>query len=120
MYTDALYMYVIVNRQAINFYPESIQTIQCGIQAAHALSDFHFSFPDNSKLNQWKEHKTLRVLQTKNTEEFVNLVQTVLSYGYKYKIFCEPDIGHRYTAVAFEPMFALQGKAFFSDLSLAK
>lgn len=125
-----LRMYVLINRDVLSL-------VQAGVQGAHSIAEYSHVHAGCEKYKKWAgKDKTLIFLQATRAdlEKMVIGLQTV---GKKYAKFIEPDMYDLYnveakalsdaslrdgtfTALAVEPMSAVEGRMYFGSFELLK
>lgn len=102
-------MYVLINKSILT-------TIQCGVQAAHAVASFMDlgkTVPVMQRTWRWaRKYKTLIFLDCNEKQEKYLRKHS----GLAYQRFKEPDLGGRWTATAFEPVDRVTGGRIFGHL----
>lgn len=70
-------------------------------QSAHALAEFIFSFPEESK--KWHSSSNYLVcLSVKDENDLLELSRKLNDKSINHKVFREPDINNQVTAIAIE------------------
>ena len=72
------------------------------LQSAHALADFIYQHPLESK--EWHTKSNYLVFLTvADEEQLIKLISKAILMGIKHTVFREPDLDNQITAVAFQP-----------------
>lgn len=99
------YIYVITRR--------NLSTPQQCVQSCHASVEATKAFP------QPQETCNLIVCTVADEKALYDFSDKLIESGIQHAAFCEPDIGNQLTALATEPLYGDQRKAF-SNLPLMK
>ena len=94
--------------------------IHAGIQAGHSLAEMVHFGQHLSIVKKWVEEDKTLVLLSATVDQMAEMKAFFEKTGRHFSSFKEPDLNNLETAVAFEPMDAVEGKIIFGKFKLFK
>lgn len=86
-----------------------LSPIQKAIQSAHAIVEYGLTYGDTVEYKNWAERdKTIVILDGGNSIDLDDIKRQLIVADYPFESFCEPDMNHLMTAIAFivkEPVY---------------